>query len=89
MATDRHFFTALCTSPGTTSVSAFSLWHYWRLTIFPFPEHDDEDPYGDGELDSDEEGYDLDDVSSDVEMNPEDLEDLELESDARCVTTTT
>ncbi|TEB38357.1 FKBP-like protein [Coprinellus micaceus] len=44
--------------------------------------HDDEDPYGDGELDSDEEGYDLDDVSSDVEMNPEDLEALELESNS-------
>ncbi|KAF5317404.1 hypothetical protein D9611_003932 [Ephemerocybe angulata] len=44
--------------------------------------HDDEDPYGDSELDSDEEGYDLDEVSSDVEMNPEDLADLEIDSDA-------
>jgi hypothetical protein len=75
----------LCTSPETTSVRSFSFERCSRLTIFLFSEHDDEDPYGDGELDSDEEGYDLDDVSSDVEMNPEDLEALELESNSRCV----
>lgn len=75
----------MCTSPETTSVSSFSFERFWRLTIFLFSEHDDEDPYGDGELDSDGEGYDLDDVSSDVEMNPEDLEALELESNSRCV----
>lgn len=47
-------------------------------------EHDNQDPYGNEELDSDdEEAYDLEDVSSDVEMNPDELDDLE--SDSRLV----
>lgn len=44
-------------------------------------QHDNQDPYGNEELDSDdEEAYDLEDVSSDVEMNPDELDDLESDS---------
>ncbi|KAJ2916797.1 hypothetical protein MD484_g3666, partial [Candolleomyces efflorescens] len=46
-------------------------------------EQPDQPPFGDdSDLDSDEEAYNLQDVSSDVEMDPEDLVGLELDSDA-------
>ena len=42
---------------------------------------DDEPSGSEGEYDSDEDAYDLREVSSDVEMHPDDLD--ELESDTR------
>lgn len=38
------------------------------------------------EDDSDDEGYDLNDVSSDVEFDASELDEAELEDDSQCVT---